>query len=97
MYVSLLKCNKCVHGIELHKLKRYFQIKQQGRNRRTRRCCEFDVEIPRIHTNVGRKAFAYYGPVTWNSLLRDLKETVNVNSFKSKLKKADIIFDNHPT
>ena len=63
-----LECHKCVHGTDGHPLKRFFQIKQQGRNRRTRRC-EFDVEVPCIHTNVGRKAFSYYGPITWNTLL----------------------------
>ena len=62
-----LECHKCVQGTELHPLKRVFKIKQHGRNRRTRRGCEFDVEVPRVNSNVGRKAFSYQGPMTWNT------------------------------
>ena len=92
-----IECHKNIHGKVYNPLKKIFKLKANTNNRRTRRGCQFDVEIPRVNSNIGRKAISFTGPQTWNRLKRELKEISNFNSFKSKLKKIEAIFDNHPT
>ena len=92
-----IECHKNIHGKLYNPLKKFFKLKANNINHRTRRGCQFDVEIPRVNSNIGRKAISFTGPNTWNRLKRELKETTNINSFKNKPKKTDVIFDNHPT
>ena len=67
-----VECHQGVHGTGIQPLKIYFEIKQHCNNRRTRRGCAFDVEVPRINSNINHRAISYLGPYTWNDLFRDL-------------------------
>jgi hypothetical protein len=42
--------------------------------------------LPRPCTNLGKQQFTYYSVSEWNSLPIELKQSTNLNLFKSKLK-----------
>ncbi len=55
--------------------------------RRTRAHNEMSLKVPSIKSTVGRKAFAYRGPLHWNRLPGFLKLITSFDSFVSEIKK----------
>ena len=55
------------------------------RNRQTR--FNNDLFVSRANTNLGSRSFIIQGPSVWNKLPNCLKETTNINAFKTGLKK----------
>ena len=96
-YHMLAECHKNIHTEVYTPLRRHFKLNTANPNRRTRRICKFDVQIPRVKTTSGQKAFCYIGPLTWNKLKADLKEIIKLDKFKAELKRASNQLDNHPT
>ena len=41
--------------------------------------------VPRTCTEAAKQAFSYRGAVMWNGLENELKDEINLNSFKSAL------------
>ena len=68
----------------------------QVRARATRRGDKLKVEVPRVFSEVGRRAFSYRGPVFWNDISDELKQKDNKNTFKSAYLKAILRDVNHP-
>ncbi len=58
----VVECHKNIHLEHEQPLSRYFKLKKNTVNRRTRRGCNYDVEMPKVISNIGRKAFSYMGP-----------------------------------
>ena len=54
------------------------------RNRHTR--SNNDLFVLRTNTNLGGKSFIIQGPAVWNKLPNYIKEIININSFKTRLK-----------
>ena len=96
-YHLLAECHKNIHTNKHMPLKRFFKLNVANVNRRTRRLCKFDVQVPRVKTTSGQKAFSYIGPATWNKIKADLKEIIKLEKFKREFKRASNLFDNHPT
>ena len=44
-----------------------------------------NVFAPRPRTEAAKRAFSYGGAVMWNGLENELKDEINLNSFKSAL------------
>ena len=55
------------------------------------------VKVPDIRLATGRKSFSYRGPVHWNSILDDLKNSESVDSFKNSCLNKILHDVNHPT
>ena len=91
------ECHKNIHTSKHTPLRRFFKLNTANPNRRTRRQCKYDVQVPRVKTTSGQKAFSYIGLVTWNKLKADLKEIVKIEKFKLELKRSTNVLDNHPT
>ena len=52
------------------------------------------ITVPRIRLNIyGKCSFSYVRPVTWNSLLKSLRDAPSLSFFKSNLK--TFLFKNH--
>ena len=64
-------------------------------SRRTR-AGESKVMVPDIRSTTGRKCFSYKGPVHWNQMSEDLKNSESVNAYKSKYLKKVLRDVNHP-
>ena len=43
--------------------------------------------IPLTRTVFAKNTFVFTGPIYWNSLLNDIKDSLSLNTFKRKLKK----------
>ena len=64
----------------------------------SRRANEFDVVVPDIRSNVGRKSMGFRGPYTWNCLRNDLKSKCKFSEFFSLWRRICFSnFENHPT
>ena len=96
-YHLLAECHKNIHTSKHTPLKRFFKVNDANPNRRTRRLCKYDVQVPRVRTSSGQKTFSYIGPVTWNKLKAYLKEITKLERFKVELKRSTNELDNHPT
>ncbi len=96
-YHLLAECHKNVHSNKHTPLRRFFKLNVSNPKRRTRCVCKYDVQVPRVKTTLGQKAFSYIEPVTWNKLKADLKEIVKLDKFKLELKRSSYVLDNHPT
>ena len=66
-------------------------------SRKTRLSCRNNLVIPSVHTEMGHKAFPYYGLNFWNRLSFEIKEIGKLSSLKSTLDKHSHILNNHPT
>ena len=44
------------------------------------------LNVPKVRTGFGERAFSYIGPKIWNDLPYDVCASVSLNSFKQKLK-----------
>ncbi len=91
-------CHKTVHSDEKTGLSKFFvKIHDRG-TRVSRRTNEYNVCVPNIRSNIGRKSISFRGPVFWNALPNNLKSQVKFNSFVrpwTDLCKSN--FENHPT
>ena len=65
-------------------------------NRRATSASDTDVIVPNNRMAIGRKSFAYKGPVFWNSLKTELKNIETVNGFKNAYVKELLREVNHP-
>ena len=55
-------------------------------NYNTRLSSRKSYYIPAVRTNYGKFSLRYKGPLTWNSIDREIKQTLSRNSFKRKIK-----------
>ncbi len=70
---------------------------QDNQARITRTHNTMSMKVPNLKTAMGRKSFAFRGPVHWNSLPGNLKLINKLNPFVTELKKRETcILDNHP-
>ena len=53
---------------------------------RLRSAARGDLQVPRIKTNFGSRAFAVAGPMFWNRLPPEIRANDSLQSFKSLLK-----------
>ena len=44
------------------------------------------IEVPRLRTEFGRRAFSITGPTVWNELLNNIRRTEKITTFKRILK-----------
>ena len=58
---------------------------------------ESRVLVPDLRYGVGRKAYSYRGPVFWNSINQEIKDSPSQNVFKTKYIKFLLRDVNHPT
>ncbi len=54
------------------------------------------VKVPDIRSATGRKSFSYRGPVYWNSVPEDLKNSETINSYKNSYLNKVLRDVNHP-
>ena len=54
-------------------------------NYNTRLSSRKSYYIPAVRTNYGKFSLRYKGPLTWNSIDREIKQTLSRNSFKRKI------------
>ena len=47
------------------------------------------LAIPQPHTNYCKRSLSYSGVVLWNSLSLNIRQSLSLNQFKSKLKNYD--------
>ena len=45
------------------------------------------LEVKRMKTEIGRNSLMYRGPVVWNTLDRELRQSKTIETFKRNLKK----------
>ena len=65
---------------------------------RTRLLNQMQMNVPRVKTAAGNKAYSVRGPKFWNSLKVELRLLESFNLFKSKISSsARNMFENHPT
>ena len=64
--------------------------------RHTRRGDSKKVQVPRVDSELGRKAFSYRGPVFLNGLDENLKNQENRNTFKTASVRYLLHQVNHP-
>ena len=64
--------------------------------RATRRGNSNKVTVPRVDSDVSRKAFSYRGPVVWNDLDNDMKSQENRNAFRNAYLYKLLQDVNHP-
>ena len=58
----------------------------------------YDVVVPDIRSQLGRKSIGYWDPVFWNKLPKDIKDIDKFSLFLTKWKKLCFTnFKNHPT
>ncbi len=76
----------------------FFKFRRHENVRTSRRVNEFDVMVPDIRSNVGRKGIGFRGPYSWNRLCNDLKMKGKFSEFVSLWKRICFSnFENHPT
>ena len=74
----------------------HHMFQKATRTRVTRHGNSNMMDIPRIASDLGRKAFSYRGPVFWNGMGNDLKSQSNKNTFKNAYLKKLLRDVNHP-
>ena len=72
-YFSTL-CHKNVHTEESTGLSKLFIKLETHQARRTRASNEFNIVVPDIRSNCGRKAITFRGPQHWNKLANQVKQ-----------------------
>ena len=52
----------------------------------------FKVQVPKVRTEMGKKAFKYAAPFAWNNLQTQLqfKELLSLHAFKKTIKDLDV-------
>ena len=61
-------------------------VQRATQSRSGLRPSSFDFSVPKTRTKFGQRAFSYAGPSTWNTLPRNICETVESASFTKLLK-----------
>ena len=62
-------------------------VKPSSYNFRRSTCSETSLVVPYVkHSNLGGRAFAYSGPMLWNSLPLSVRESASLKLFKVNLK-----------
>ena len=93
-YHMYVECHKNIYGID-SSLKFMFVRESDQRERRTRNSDALSMVVPLFRTFVGRKAFSYRGPHSWNTLDRPTSMMDSINVFKSHLLKEFMRDVNH--
>ena len=70
-----------------------FFKKRVSRNTRTG---DSKCEVPNIRSMMGRRCFSYRGPVHWNEVPDDLKNSVSTNAYKKAYLNKLMRDVNHP-
>ena len=76
--------HKCVYNQAPSYLSEMFTKRNQIHDRKT--LCQTDLDIPKYRTATGQRTFKHKGTKMWNALDEELKLTVNLKHFKSKLR-----------
>ena len=63
-----------------------FKLVESVHSYRTRSTSRNDLYIPKHSTQIFKKSFVFNGVKIWNSLLKDLRTSTSLNSFKMKCK-----------
>ena len=71
----------------------HFFKKRTGRNTRTG---DTKYEVPNIKSAMGRRCFSYRGPVHWNDVAENLKNSESVNAYKTSYLNKLMRDVNHP-
>ncbi len=59
---------------------------------------KYNVVVPNVRSNYGRKSMSYRGPYFWNTLSNNLKNLVKFNTFvHAWIEYCKVNFENHPT
>ena len=74
----------CVHGTAPEY--NVSLVQQYTPARQLRSSDSISYVVPKVHTKWGDRSFVHVGPLLWNKLPADIKETHNINIFKVKLK-----------
>ena len=77
-------------------LNKFFNLECNRLERQTRNTVALCMHIPDIRSVLGRKAFSYHGPSSWNGLDKLLRQAQSVQIFKSNLTKELCRDVNHP-
>ena len=64
--------------------------------RTTRRSNELNVRVPRVKSELGRKAYSYRGPICWNAVNSEIKQSESKDAFKSAYTRYLLRGVNHP-
>ncbi len=96
-FINLCHKNVFTKG-EQTGLSSFFNFRSNENRRVSRRANEFDLVVPDIRSNVGRKSVGYRGPYSWNRLCNELKGKDKFIEFVSLWKRICFSnFENHPT
>ena len=74
----------CFKGLLPNALLNSFTLNCKTHTYFTRNCANY--HLPPIRTSLSYKSIFFQGPITWNSLPDEIKETCTLQSFKRKLK-----------
>ena len=88
---------KCLHELAPEKLsKQLTQKANVGPNetakthRTTRSCTRGDLTIPNLKLEASRKSFCYRGPMMYNMIDTEIRNSDTLAQFKSRLLKSDM-------
>ena len=84
-YKILTWVYKCLNGLAPTYLSDLLIVQDQSRTRRS--VTQFNLRVPRItKKNSGDRAFCVAGPLLWNRLPLDIKQSPTLDKFRRKLK-----------
>ena len=91
-------CHKAVHSDCRTGVTKFFKHLSNRGTRVSARTNIYNVVIPDVRSNFGRKSLSYRGPYFWNVLSNDLKNLTKSNSFiHAWVEFCKVNFENHPT
>ena len=84
-YKIAMLCYKCIHMLAPKYLCDMISIYTPRRRLRSS-LDKYLLNVPKVRTGFGERAFSYSGPKIWNDLPYDVRASESLNSFKQKLK-----------
>ena len=85
-YLTGVFMYKCLHGLSPNYLSCMFCYVSQAGSCETRSVSNMLLKVPRPHTSLYMNSLSYKGASLWNTLPKDVKDSVSLHTFKAKLK-----------
>ena len=85
-YFTAMMMYKALNGLTPEYLSDTIVLAGEAHDRETRLTDSFDVYVPGYNSAMLKRSFIYNGSVLWNSLPLDIKNSVNIHTFKRNYK-----------
>ncbi len=86
VYLSFISsCSHCVNNMAPSYLCNLLEKVEDAHGRDTRASSRNDLVVRRSHIAVGDKAFQHRGPLCWNSIPSDVRDSATIVAFKKCL------------